>query len=162
MSTISQKLFIRVYLHLSDIFQNKLHEAGNCSVPQAFYMPVITEDTPASQSGIEHVDGYDLLFPIVAQKFRMKFLARNRIVISWEVVGGSQRIDDVDELISRMKELSMKVEDLDWYIDLRRDASLPHGGAGLGFGRAMIVMTGIHNIKDMQEFPRAYGLKCFA
>jgi asparaginyl-tRNA synthetase len=112
---------------------------------KAFYMPVIKEDTLASKLGVEHVDGYDLLFPYCG-----------------EVVGGSQRIDKEDELVSRMKELSMKVEDLDWYVDLRNDASLPHGGAGLGFGRAMIVMTGIHNIKDMQEFPRAYGLACHA
>lgn len=112
---------------------------------KAFYMPVIQEDTPASRNGVQHVDGYDLLFPYCG-----------------EVVGGSQRIDKEDELVTRMKELNMIVEDLDWYVDLRKDASLPHGGAGLGFGRAMIVMTGIHNIKDMQEFPRAYSLACYA
>lgn len=77
-------------------------------------------------------------------------------------MGGSQRIDSHTDLVDRMKELGMNLPELQWYIDLRRDASLPHGGAGLGFGRAMIVMTGIHNIKDMQEFPRACGLNCFA
>lgn len=112
---------------------------------KAFYMPVIKEDTEASRSGIEHVNGYDLLFPFVG-----------------EVVGGSQRIDNEAELRGRMTELGMSLTELQWYIDLRRDASLPHGGAGLGFGRAMIVLTGIHNIKDMQEFPRACGLNCFA
>lgn len=110
---------------------------------KAFYMPVIKEDIPID--GVEHVEGFDLLFPFVG-----------------EVVGGSQRIDSEDELIKRMTELGMKLDELQWYIDLRRRGSFPHGGAGLGFGRAMIVITGIHNIKDMQEFPRACGLACFA
>lgn len=109
---------------------------------KAFYMPVIKEDSP---SGVEHIDGYDLLFPYCG-----------------EVVGGSQRIHQEEELVDRMAKLGMCSKDLDWYIDLRRDASLPHGGAGLGFGRMLIVITGIHNIKDMQEFPRAYGLACHA
>lgn len=112
---------------------------------KAFYMPVIKEDTEASRSGIEHVEGYDLIFPFVG-----------------EVVGGSQRIHNEAELKGRMTELGMNLETLQWYIDLRRDATLPHGGAGLGFGRAMVVMTGLLNIKDMQEFPRACGLSLFA
>ena len=79
-----------------------------------------------------------------------------------KIVGGSSRIDKEDELIARMTELGMKLDDLQWYIDLRRNASLPHSGAGLGLGRLFIALTGIHNIKDMQEFPRGAGLKCFA
>ena len=109
---------------------------------KAFYMPVVEEDEYVFDeygNAIHHIDGYDLLIPNVG-----------------EVVGGSQRIDDKDKLIFRMKELGMDVEELDWYIDLRKDASLPHGGAGLGFGRLMVAVTGIHNIKDMQEFPRSY------
>lgn len=111
---------------------------------KAFYMPVIKEneivmDKEGQQ--VEHVAGYDLLIPDVG-----------------EVVGGSQRIDDAEELVSRMKELGMNLKPLDWYIGLRRDASLPHGGAGLGFGRLIIAITGISNIRDMQEFPRAYKM----
>jgi len=112
---------------------------------KAFYMPVIKEDTVASRMGIQHVEGYDLIFPYTG-----------------EVVGGSQRIHDEDELVSRMTELGMNLDELAWYIQLRRDASLPHGGAGLGLGRLFMVMTGILNNKDMQEFPRGAGLKCFA
>ena len=106
---------------------------------KAFYMPVIDEG-----SGVEHVDCYDLLFPYVG-----------------EVVGGSQRIDDYDELIGRMDEIGMNKDELDWYLDIRKWGSLPHGGAGIGLGRFMIALTGIHNIKDMQEFPRACGLTLF-
>lgn len=107
---------------------------------KAFYMPIVD-----SGSDIEHVDCYDLLFPYVG-----------------EVVGGSQRISDHDDLVSRMEEKKMDLSMLQWYIDLRKDASLPHGGAGLGLGRLMIVMSGIFNIKDMQEFPRAFSLACNA
>jgi len=109
---------------------------------KAFYMPIVDEK---SETGVEHVDCYDLLFPYVG-----------------EVVGGSQRIADEGELVKRMEELGMSTQELDWYLDLRRDASLPHGGAGLGFGRMMIAMSGIHNIKDMQEFPRACRMACYA
>ena len=103
-----------------------------------FYMPVIE-----GNSDVEHVDCYDLLFPYIG-----------------EIVGGSQRIDNEEELCKRMKEMNINYEPLEWYIDLRRNGSLPHGGAGLGFGRLMTVISGINNIKDMQEFPRAYGMKC--
>ena len=112
---------------------------------KAFYMPVIKEDTEASRLGIEHVEGYDLIFPLIG-----------------EVIGGSQRISSEDELVARMTELNMDLDELAWYIKLRQDATLPHGGAGLGLGRLFMVMTGIFNIKDMQEFPRGAGLKCFA
>ncbi len=115
---------------------------------KAFYMPIIEEEEYVFDDDgerIEHVEGYDLLIPGIG-----------------EVIGGSQRIDDAKELESRMLELGMSLDELDWYIQLRRDASLPHGGAGLGMGRLMETLTGITNIKDMQEFPRAYHLKCVA
>lgn len=107
---------------------------------KAFYMPVIE-----STDEVERVDCYDLLFPFVG-----------------EVVGGSQRIHDYSELVQRMDEMHMDKEGLKWYLDLRKDASLPHGGAGLGFGRMLIVISGINNIKDFQEFPRAFAMQCFA
>lgn len=110
---------------------------------KAFYMPVVEEKD--NTTGVEHVDCFDLIFPFVG-----------------EVVGGSQRIHDEADLKARMEALGMSTRELSWYLDLRRDASLPHGGAGLGFGRTMIVMMGLHNIKDMQEFPRACGLSCYA
>ncbi len=122
---------------------------------KAFYMPIIdsaqVQSAPTDgvgDSAVEYVDCYDLLFPYVG-----------------EVVGGSQRIDDAVLLVSRMEELGMDTSsesELDWYVQLRRDASLPHGGAGLGFGRMMIAITGIPNIRDLQEFPRGYGLSCKA
>jgi asparaginyl-tRNA synthetase len=113
---------------------------------KAFYMPVVDEDgTGTPWEGVEHVDCYDLLMPEVG-----------------EVVGGSQRIHDADELVERMTELGMDREELDWYIDLRRKGTFPHGGAGIGFSRLLLVLTGLESIRDLQEFPRAYGLACYA
>ena len=110
---------------------------------KAFYMPVIKEDDVVD--GIEHVDNYDLLFPHLG-----------------ECIGASTRIDNENELVSRMTELGMKLDELDWYIDLRKNSSLPHGGGGLGLSRLFMAISGIQNAKDMNDFPRAYGLSCFA
>lgn len=107
---------------------------------KAFYMQVVDKG-----SEVEHVDCFDLLFPYVG-----------------EVVGGSQRIYDHDHLIERMDELDIDKSELQWYLDLRKYGSMPHGGAGLGFGRLFLVITDIFNIKDMQEFPRGYGGICHA
>jgi asparaginyl-tRNA synthetase len=110
---------------------------------KAFYMPVIDEQM-GIEPNVEHVDCFDLIFPYIG-----------------EVVGGSQRISDYNELVGRMDELNMDKDALSWYLDIRKYGCLPHGGAGIGFGRLMMVITGIFNIKDMQEFPRGYGLSLF-
>ena len=106
---------------------------------KAFYMPVVQETLEESH-GVEHVDSFDILVPDVG-----------------ELVGGSQRIDDIDELTHRIKELSLDEKALEFYIDLRRKGSIPHGGMGMGFERLIKFITGAESVKDCVPFPRYLG-----
>lgn len=74
-----------------------------------------------------------------------------------ELIGGSQREERLDVLESRMKELDLKPEDYEQYLDLRRYGSVPHSGFGLGFERLILLVTGIDNIRDVIPFPRWAG-----
>ena len=71
-----------------------------------------------------------------------------------EIIGGSQREEDYDKLLTRMKELNMPIENYSWYLDLRKYGSCVHSGFGLGFERAMMYLTGMQNIRDVIPFPR--------
>lgn len=72
-----------------------------------------------------------------------------------EIIGGSQREENLDKLLERMAELGLKEEDYWWYLDLRRFGSAPHSGFGLGFERLIQYATGMTNIRDVIPFPRA-------
>ena len=74
-----------------------------------------------------------------------------------EIIGGSQREERLDLLLSRMQELGLKEEDYWWYIDLRRYGSCRHAGFGLGFERMVMYLTGISNIRDVELHPRTTG-----
>ncbi len=71
-----------------------------------------------------------------------------------EIIGGSQREEDYDKLLSRMKELNMDIDCYNWYLDLRKYGSVEHSGFGLGFERAIMYLTGMQNIRDVIPFPR--------
>lgn len=71
-----------------------------------------------------------------------------------EIIGGSQREEDYDKLLTRMKKLDMPIENYDWYLDLRKYGSCVHSGFGLGFERAIMYLTGMQNIRDVIPFPR--------
>ncbi len=71
-----------------------------------------------------------------------------------EIIGGSQREENYDKLINRMKELNMDLKEYLWYLDLRKYGSVEHSGFGLGFERAMMYLTGMQNIRDVIPFPR--------
>ena len=71
-----------------------------------------------------------------------------------EIIGGSQREDDYDKLLGRMKELGLKEEDYGFYLDLRKYGSTRHAGFGLGFERCVMYLTGMSNIRDVIPFPR--------
>lgn len=73
---------------------------------------------------------------------------------SGELMGGSQREDDYDKLLNRMKELNIPEENLKWYTDLRRFGGCYHSGFGLGFERLIMYLTGIDNIRDVISYPR--------
>ena len=71
-----------------------------------------------------------------------------------EIMGGSQREDNLEKLEKRMEELKLKKEDYDFYLDLRRYGSTRHAGFGLGFERCVMYLTGMGNIRDVIPFPR--------
>ena len=71
-----------------------------------------------------------------------------------EIIGGSQREENYDKLINRMKELNMDLKEYLWYLDLRKYGSVEHSGFGLGFERALMYLTGMQNIRDVIPFPR--------
>ena len=71
-----------------------------------------------------------------------------------EIIGGSQREENYDKLVTRMKELNMPLDEYDWYLDLRKYGSCNHAGFGLGFERAIMYLTGMQNIRDVIPFPR--------
>ena len=74
-----------------------------------------------------------------------------------EIMGGSQREDDYDKLISVMKERKMDIEPLKWYLELRKYGSVPHSGFGMGFDRILMYITGMESIKDVIPYPRTHG-----
>ena len=74
-----------------------------------------------------------------------------------EIIGGSQREENYDKLVKRMNELEMPIEEYNWYLDLRKYGSVVHSGFGLGFERAIMYLTGMHNIRDVIPFPRTPG-----
>ncbi|MGN1298887.1 MAG: asparagine--tRNA ligase [Candidatus Scatovivens sp.] len=71
-----------------------------------------------------------------------------------EIIGGSQREDNLEILKSKMKTLNLNEKDYWWYLDLRKYGSVPHSGFGLGFERLMMYITGMGNIRDVIPFPR--------
>lgn len=101
---------------------------------KAFYMRDNDEDNG------ETVNAMDLLVPGVG-----------------ELVGGSQREERLDVLLTKMEESGLNPEDYWWYLDLRRFGSVPHSGYGLGFERLVTYVCGIENIRDSVAFPRYPG-----
>lgn len=71
-----------------------------------------------------------------------------------EITTGGSRVDDKDELIARMKEMGLREEDYEWYIDLRRYGTVPHAGFGLGVERLLAWMLDLDNVIDAIPFPR--------
>jgi asparaginyl-tRNA synthetase len=114
-------------------------------VEKHFKKPVILTDYPANIKAFymkQNEDGktvraMDVLFPQIG-----------------EIIGGSQREDDLDKLVERMKALDIPEEEMWWYIDLRKFGSVVHSGFGLGFERLMLFVTGMSNIRDVIPFPR--------
>ncbi len=74
-----------------------------------------------------------------------------------EIIGGSQREDNLELLTARMNELGLDEESYKFYLDLRRYGSARHAGFGLGFERCVMYLTGVSNIRDVLPFPRTVG-----
>lgn len=104
-------------------------------------------------------------YPKDIKAFYMKLNADGKTVAAMdclvpgigEIIGGSQREDDYDKLCARIKEMGMKEEDYDFYLDLRKYGSARHAGFGLGFERCVMYLTGMGNIRDVVPFPRTVG-----
>ena len=71
-----------------------------------------------------------------------------------EIIGGSQREEDLQKLEKRMREMHVPAEEMSWYLDTRRFGTVPHAGFGLGFERFILFVTGMGNIRDVIAFPR--------
>lgn len=71
-----------------------------------------------------------------------------------ELMGGSQREDDYDKLVNRMRELGMDENEMSWYVNLRKYGSCTHSGFGVGFERLVMYLTGIENIRDVIPYYR--------
>ena len=71
-----------------------------------------------------------------------------------EIIGGSQREDDYDILLKRIKEHNLPQEAFEWYLDIRRFGSVPHSGFGLGIERTIVWICGLKHIRESIPFPR--------
>ena len=99
---------------------------------KAFYMRMNTDE--------KTVAAMDILFPGIG-----------------EIVGGSQREERLEHLERRMTEMQIPTEEMEWFLDTRRFGTCPHSGFGLGFGRLVLFVTGMSNIRDVIPFPRTPG-----
>jgi len=74
-----------------------------------------------------------------------------------EIIGGSQREENLEALDKRIAEMDLDMDDYSWYRDLRKYGTVPHAGFGLGFERLVSYVTGVQNIRDVIAFPRSPG-----
>ena len=117
-------------------------------VEEHFRKPVILTDYPKEIKAFymnmnddgKTVRAMDVLFPKIG-----------------EIIGGSQREENLDKLLARIDELGLT--GMDWYVDTRRFGTVPHSGFGLGFERLLLFVTGMQNIRDVIPFPR-YPKNC--
>ncbi|PCJ23342.1 MAG: asparagine--tRNA ligase [Flavobacteriales bacterium] len=114
-------------------------------VEKHFKKPVILTDYPANIKAFymklnedgKTVKAMDILFPGIG-----------------EIVGGSQREENYDILLQKIKDQNIPMDSVWWYLDTRKFGTVPHAGFGLGFERLMLFITGMGNIRDVIPFPR--------
>jgi asparaginyl-tRNA synthetase len=114
-------------------------------VEKHFGKPVILTDYPKKIKAFymkQNEDGktvraMDILFPKIG-----------------EIIGGSQREENLEKLTSWAEEMGIPEKDIWWYLDTRRFGTAPHSGYGLGFERLVLFVTGMSNIRDVIPFPR--------
>jgi asparaginyl-tRNA synthetase len=114
-------------------------------VEKHFNKPVILTDYPKTIKAFymkQNEDGktvraMDVLFPQIG-----------------EIIGGSQREENYDKLLTRMREMDIPEKEMWWYLETRKFGTVEHSGFGLGFERLMLFITGMANIRDVIPFPR--------
>ncbi len=117
-------------------------------VEEHYKRPVILTDYPRDIKAFymkQNDDGktvraMDVLFPTIG-----------------EIIGGSQREEELDKLQNRMKEMNIPEDELWWYLETRKFGTVEHSGFGLGFERLIMFITGMSNIRDVIPFPRTPG-----
>ena len=110
------------------------------AVIKSFYMKLLDP-----KADIPRADCFDLLMPDSVG----------------EIIGGSMREWRHDVLMEQMKQKGLSTESLPFYTDLRKWGSCPHGGAGLGFDRLIMLISGIPSVRDSVPYPRAYEV-CYS
>ncbi|MDD2548753.1 MAG: asparagine--tRNA ligase [Bacteroidales bacterium] len=114
-------------------------------VEKHFKKPVILTDYPNEIKAFymkQNDDGktvraMDVLFPKIG-----------------EIIGGSQREENLEKLTQRMEKMNIPTDEMWWYLETRRFGTAPHSGFGLGFERLLLFVTGMTNIRDVIPFPR--------
>lgn len=114
-------------------------------VEQHFKRPVMVTDYPKEIKAFymkqnddgKTIRGLDVLFPYIG-----------------EIIGGSQREENLEKLQTRMKEMNIPEKEMWWYLESRKFGTAPHSGFGLGFERLILFVTGMKNIRDVIPFPR--------
>ena len=117
--------------YLTQKFQTFVFVTHWPSAIKSFYMKQNNDGT---------CDSFDLLAPLVGELF-----------------GGSMREWRHDVLIEVMKQRNMDIGPLQWFVDLRKDGSAPHGGWGMGFDRLVMFLTGVQSVRDVVPYPVYFG-----
>lgn len=143
---------IEILKKAEDIFENKPEFGEDLATEHEKYLTDVYFKAPVFVTN----------WPKEIKAFYMRLNDDNKTVAAvdllvpgaGELVGGSQREERLDLLLERMNELEMKIEPLDWYVDLRRYGGVKHSGFGLGFERLIMYVTGMDNIRDVIPYPR--------
>ena len=143
---------IEILKKAGDIFENKPEFGEDLATEHEKYLTDVYFKAPVFVTN----------WPKEIKAFYMRLNDDNKTVAAvdllvpgaGELVGGSQREERLDLLLERMNELEMKIEPLDWYVDLRRYGGVKHSGFGLGFERLIMYVTGMDNIRDVIPYPR--------
>ncbi|QTX03283.1 asparaginyl-tRNA synthetase [Candidatus Phytoplasma luffae] len=148
---ITYKEAIQILINSKIVFENKPYYGADLSkehekfLTNLFQEPIFIIDWPINIKAFymknnddnETVAAMDLLVPQIG-----------------ELIGGSQREDDLQILKNKMNQFNISTKELEWYLDLRRFGSCIHSGFGMGFERLLIFLTGLDNIRDVIAFPR--------
>ena len=155
--------FVRItYTEAVDILQNS---GRKFEYPVEWGLELQTEHERYLTEEVFQKPMFVIDFPKDCKAFYMRVNDDNKTVAAMdmlvpgvgEIIGGSQREERYDVLVSRIREMGLDEDSYDWYLDLRRYGGVKHAGYGLGFDRILMYMTGMSNIRDVQMFPRTPG-----
>jgi asparaginyl-tRNA synthetase len=130
-------------------YEDDLTTEEETAIGDIFKIPVFVEDYPfkvkafymkkyTDERGMERAVNTDLIAPEEAR----------------EIIGGSQREESYEKLLEELKKRKYKLEDYEWYLNIRKYGSVPHSGFGVGLERVVRWITGVHHIRETIPFPR--------